>query len=60
MRRREALSVVANEAVGPYSLLRVKRGGLEPGVPGQFFMLEAPWTTPAAADEPLPGAVRAS
>ena len=42
MRRREALSVIANEAVGPYSLLRVERGGLDPGVPGQFFMLEAP------------------
>ena len=42
MRRREALSVVANDAVGPYSLIRVERGGLEPGVPGQFFMLEAP------------------
>ena len=42
MRRREALSVVANEAVGPYSLIRVERGGLDPGVPGQFFMLEAP------------------
>ena len=42
MRRRERLRVVANEAVGPYSLIRVERGGLEPGVPGQFFMLEAP------------------
>ena len=42
MRRREALKVVANDAVGPYSLLRVERGGLEPGSPGQFFMLEAP------------------
>jgi dihydroorotate dehydrogenase electron transfer subunit len=42
VRRREALSVVANEAVGPYSLIRVERGGLDPGVPGQFFMLEAP------------------
>jgi NAD(P)H-flavin reductase len=42
VRRREALNVVANEAVGPYSLIRVERGGLEPGVPGQFFMLEAP------------------
>ena len=40
--RRERLSVVANEAVGPYTLLRVRRGGIEPGVPGQFFMLEAP------------------
>jgi dihydroorotate dehydrogenase electron transfer subunit len=40
--RRERLSVVANEAVGPYSLLRVRRGGIDPGTPGQFFMLEAP------------------
>jgi dihydroorotate dehydrogenase electron transfer subunit len=40
--RREALEVVGSEAVGPYTLLRVDRGGLEPGVPGQFFMLEAP------------------
>ena len=42
MRRREALRVVANEPIGPYSLIRVERGGLEPGIPGQFFMLEAP------------------
>jgi dihydroorotate dehydrogenase electron transfer subunit len=41
VRRREALRVVANEAVGPYTLLRVERGGLDPGIPGQFFMLEA-------------------
>ena len=40
--RRERLPVVANEAVGPYTLLRLERRGLEPGVPGQFFMLEAP------------------
>src|SRR6059058_3117850 len=40
--KRERLSVVANEQVGPYTLLRVKRGGIDPGVPGQFFMLEAP------------------
>jgi dihydroorotate dehydrogenase electron transfer subunit len=40
--RREALEVVGTEAVGPYTLLRVDRAGLEPGVPGQFFMLEAP------------------
>ena len=40
--RRERLSVVANEPLGPYTLLRVARGGLDPGVPGQFFMLEAP------------------
>lgn len=40
--RRERLSVVGNESVGPYTLLRVRRGRLDPGVPGQFFMLEAP------------------
>ena len=40
--RRERCSVVAAEPVGPYTLLRVDRGGLDPGIPGQFFMLEAP------------------
>ncbi len=40
--RRERLNVLANEQVGPYTLLRVARGGVDPGVPGQFFMLEAP------------------
>jgi NAD(P)H-flavin reductase len=40
--RRERLNVVAGEEVGPYTLLRMERGGLDPGVPGQFFMLEAP------------------
>lgn len=40
--RRESRSVVAVEAVGPYALVRVSRGGLDPGIPGQFFMLEAP------------------
>jgi dihydroorotate dehydrogenase electron transfer subunit len=40
--RRERLAVVANEQVGPYTLLRVGRGGIDPGGPGQFFMLEAP------------------
>jgi dihydroorotate dehydrogenase electron transfer subunit len=39
---RERLSVRAAEPVGPYTLLRVERGGLDPGRPGQFFMLEAP------------------
>ena len=41
MLRRERRRVVGTEPVGPYTLLRVDRGGLEPGVPGQFFMLEA-------------------
>jgi dihydroorotate dehydrogenase electron transfer subunit len=39
---RERRRVVAVEAVGPYALVRVERGGIDPGVPGQFFMLEAP------------------
>jgi NAD(P)H-flavin reductase len=34
--------VVGSEKVGPYTLVRIERGGLAAGVPGQFFMLEAP------------------
>ena len=34
--------VTGSERVGPYTLLRLERGGVHPGVPGQFFMLEAP------------------
>jgi NAD(P)H-flavin reductase len=40
--RRERLKAVARDEVGPYTLLRIERGGLDPGAPGQFFMLEAP------------------
>jgi NAD(P)H-flavin reductase len=40
--RRERRSVTGVERVGPYTLLRVDRGGIDPGAPGQFFMLEAP------------------
>ncbi|HEX7311196.1 MAG TPA: hypothetical protein VF232_08445 [Gaiellaceae bacterium] len=40
--KRERLSVLGNEPVGPYTLLRLERDGLDPGIPGQFFMLEAP------------------
>jgi NAD(P)H-flavin reductase len=36
------LSVVAAEQVGPYTLLRVARGDVDPGIPGQFFMLTPP------------------
>jgi dihydroorotate dehydrogenase electron transfer subunit len=39
---RAALRVAGSERIGPYTLLRVERGALAPGVPGQFFMLEAP------------------
>ena len=42
MSRRERRSVAGVEPVGAYTLLRVERGALDPGVPGQFFMLEAP------------------
>ena len=37
--RLRSVAVVGVEAVGPYALVRVRREGLEPGVPGQFFML---------------------
>ena len=40
--RRQRLRVAGSEPVGPYTLVRLERGGLEPGTPGQFFMLEAP------------------
>ncbi len=40
--RLEARSVVAVEAIGQYWLLRIARGGLDPGAPGQFFMLRPP------------------
>jgi NAD(P)H-flavin reductase len=34
--------VVGSERVGVYTLLRLERGGLEAGLPGQFFMFEVP------------------
>src|SRR3989337_146304 len=40
--RRQRLAVTGKELIGPYTLLRLERGELEPGLPGQFFMLEAP------------------
>ena len=40
--RRQPLTVLGCEPVGAYSLLRLDRGDLAPGVPGQFFMLEVP------------------
>jgi dihydroorotate dehydrogenase electron transfer subunit len=42
VRRRELLRVAGLEPVGLYTLLRLERGDLDPGAPGQFFMLEAP------------------
>jgi len=40
--RRELLNVVRVEDIGPYRLLRLRRGRLETGIPGQFFMLAPP------------------
>ena len=40
--RRERRRLTAVEQIGPYTLLRVERDGLDAGAPGQFFMLEAP------------------
>ena len=40
--RRELVRVAGSEQIGPYTLLRVERGEVDPGIPGQFFMLEAP------------------
>jgi NAD(P)H-flavin reductase len=40
--RRERLAVRGSDAIGPYTLFRVARGSIDPGIPGQFFMLEAP------------------
>lgn len=39
---RALLRVRGTEKVGLYTLLRLERAGLDPGTPGQFFMLEAP------------------
>jgi dihydroorotate dehydrogenase electron transfer subunit len=39
---RERVCVRGSEEVGPYTLLRTERGPLKVGMPGQFFMLEAP------------------
>jgi dihydroorotate dehydrogenase electron transfer subunit len=38
---RTSLRVLAVEAIGPYTLLRLERE-LDPGTPGQFFMLQPP------------------
>jgi NAD(P)H-flavin reductase len=40
--KRARLRVLRTQEFGPYSLVRVERGALDAGHPGQFFMLEAP------------------
>ena len=52
-----SLPVAAVEAVGAYTLLRLRDDGADPGVPGQFFMLRA---EPAPAAAYLPRAVSAA
>jgi dihydroorotate dehydrogenase electron transfer subunit len=42
MLKRARLEVAGSERVGPYTLVRVRRGVLDPGGPGQFFMLSPP------------------
>jgi dihydroorotate dehydrogenase electron transfer subunit len=42
VRSRARLRVLACEGVGAYTLVRLERGSLAPGIPGQFFMVEAP------------------
>ena len=39
---RPRCKVTGVDRVGPYTLLRVARGRIDSGTPGQFFMLEAP------------------
>jgi NAD(P)H-flavin reductase len=56
--RRERLTVTGTEAVGPYTLVRLERGEVDPGIPGQFFMLEAPGRLlprPMSLCQALPG-----
>lgn len=36
------LSVAGSEPIGPYTLLRLAAGPVDPGAPGQFFMLHPP------------------
>jgi dihydroorotate dehydrogenase electron transfer subunit len=52
-----SLAVAAVEAVGDYTLLRLRDDGGDAGIPGQFFMLRA---EPAPADAYLPRAVSAA
>jgi dihydroorotate dehydrogenase electron transfer subunit len=40
--RQAELGVTSVEPIGPYTLLRLAAGPLQPGVPGQFFMLHPP------------------
>src|SRR6266542_3643705 len=53
MQRRAELTVTKAEGVGPYTLLRVERGDVEPGAPGQLFVLEP---TVRALPKPTSGA----
>lgn len=52
-----SLAVRGVEAVGAYTLLRLRRDGVDAGVPGQFFMLQA---DPAPWDAYLPRPISAA
>ena len=56
--RRERRNVVAVESVGPYVLVRVARGGLDPGTPGQAVHARSARPGPAAADVAVPRPAR--
>jgi dihydroorotate dehydrogenase electron transfer subunit len=38
----EVVEVTGSDSIGPYTLLRIAAGAIEPGIPGQFFMLHPP------------------
>ena len=52
-----SLAVESVEPAGAYTLLRLRRDGIDAGVPGQFFMLAA---DPAPADAYLPRPISAA
>ena len=58
MRRRERLAVVGVEAIGPYTLLRVERGTLDPGEPGPVLHARGARPRAAAPVLALPRAAR--
>ena len=55
--RSRSLAVLGVEPAGAYTLLRLRRDGIDAGVPGQFFMLAA---DPAPAGAYLPRPISAA
>ncbi len=54
--KRARLNVVGNEQVGPYFLVRVERGVLDPGVSGPVLHARGAGPSVAEADVGLPRA----